>query len=93
MLQIVYLQTKQLGVVLYVLTNTRLIKIEINDHTNSSSFFLNTITSIERKIINKESISIDIMFQNSSLGLSYPIKNKKITSFFQNIEQLKSDQK
>lgn len=80
------------GVLLYVLTNVRLIKIEIpkNDKISSVSYFLNTMTSIDRKLIENDRISIDIIFQNTSVGLNYPITNIKITEFFQKIEQLKS---
>jgi hypothetical protein len=82
------LRAKISGVILYILTNVRLIKIEIEekDNINSSSFFLKTITSIDRKIIDRKTVSIDIIFQGTSLGLKYPIDNKKITEFFQAIE-------
>lgn len=84
---------KNLGIILYVLTNVRLIKIEISEieNINSSSFFLGSITSVERKIIDKDTVSIDIIFQNTSLGLRYPINNNTITNFFQKIEQLKTE--
>src|SRR5215467_13435441 len=41
------------GALLYILTNVRLIKIEIGKEAgiNSSSFFLSTMTSIERKLL------------------------------------------
>jgi|LauGreDrversion4_2_1035121.scaffolds.fasta_scaffold233372_1 hypothetical protein len=87
-----YLKPKILGVILYILTSVRLIKIEIDkeDGISSTSFFLNTITSIDRKMINKDTFSIDIVFQTTSLGLRYDINNKKITDFFQTIEQSKA---
>jgi len=89
-----YVRAKTLGIILYILTGVRLIKIEISegDGVNSSSFFLNTMTSIDRKIINKDTFSIDIIFQTTSLGLRYSVKDKKITNFFQSIEQLKAGQ-
>lgn len=88
-----YLKPKNLGIILYVLTNARLIKIEISEteNINSSSFFLGSITSIERKIIDKDTFSIDIIFQNTSLGLRYPVNNNTITDFFQKIEHLKTE--
>jgi hypothetical protein len=87
-----YLKHKILGVILYILTSVRLIKIEIEkeDGISSTSFFLSTMTSIDRKMINKDTFSIDIVFQTTSLGLRYDINNKKITDFFQKIEQSKA---
>ena len=82
------LQPQKLGILLYVLTNVRLIKFEIDKDgkINSSSFFLKTMTNIERKSIDKDNVSVDIVFQNLTVGLSYPISNKKITEFFQMVE-------
>lgn len=88
-----YLKPKNLGVLLYILTNVRLIKIEIgeNEGINSSSFFLSKMISIDRKLIGKDISSIDIIFQNTSVGLRYSVFRKEITDFFQTIEQLKAE--
>ncbi len=82
------LQPQKLGILLYVLTNVRLIKFEIDKDgkINSSSFFLKTMTNIERKSIDKDNVSVDIVFQNAVVGLRYAIANKKITEFFQMVE-------
>ncbi len=86
------LKPKMPGILLYVLTNVRLIKIEIskNEKINSISYFLNTMTTIDRKIIENDRLSINIIFQNTSVGLTYPLNNKVITEFFQKIEELKA---
>ena len=83
------LKPKTPGILLYVLTNVRLIKIEI-PNINSTSYFLNTMTNIDRKLIENNRLSINIIFHNTSVGLTYPIENKKITEFFQKIEELKA---
>ena len=82
------LQPQKPGILLYVLTNVRLIKFEIDKDgkINSSSFFLKTMTNIERKSIDKDNVSVDIVFQNLTVGLSYPVSKKEITEFFQTVE-------
>ena len=86
------LKPKVYGILLYILTNARLIKIEITKDVDisSSSFFLNTLISIDRKLIGEDISSIDIIFQNTSVGLRYPVSNKKIADFFQTVEKAKT---
>lgn len=88
-----HVKPKVLGALLYVLTNVRLIKIEIDKEgsISSSSFFLDKMVSVDRKLIGDNISSIDVIFQNTSIGLRYPISDTKITDFFQTIEQLKAE--
>ena len=48
------------------------------------------MTTIDRQLIDKNKISINIIFQNTSVGLTYPSDNIEITEFFQTIEELKA---
>ncbi len=75
------------GIIVYVLTNLRLIKIDIGQEIKSSSYFLNTISSIERNLLNDGRIEFGISFQNGAFGLRYPATNQEITAFFQQVEK------
>jgi len=76
------------GVIAYILTDKRLIKIEIDSKdVQSASFKLSTIVSVRRKLIDADREQFDIYFQNDSFGLKYPTVDKRITEFFQKIEQ------
>lgn len=78
------------GALVYVLTDLRLIKIEIDSDAQeikSSSFPLDTITSVERTLIDGDKAQVVISFQNDSLGLKFSQNDKKITEFFQKVDQ------
>jgi len=78
------------GVIAYILTNFRLVKIDIDSNEiQAKSFFLNTIIGIERKIINDYE-QFSISFQNGSFGLRYSLKDQNFTKFFQQIDQVRS---
>jgi len=75
------------GAIIYILTNLRLIKIDIAPREiKSSSFPLNTLTGLNRKLIDDEQIELSIFFQNGSFGLRYSQDLKNITEFFQQVE-------
>lgn len=74
------------GIIVFVITNLRLIKIDINNkEIESKSFPLNTITGINRKI-KDDQIEFSVFFQNGAFGLRYSLEDKNITHFFQKIE-------
>lgn len=76
------------GAIIFILTNLRLIKIDIaNKEIQSSSFFLNTLIGIDRKLIDGERSEFSIAFQNGSFGLRYSQDNQNITDFFQKIDR------
>lgn len=76
------------GIIIYILTNVRLIKIELGlDEIKSSGFLLDKLVVVERKIIDDDKAEVLIKFDNDSFGLRYPIKNQKITDFFQQVDQ------
>lgn len=78
------------GTNVYVLTNLRLIKIDIgnnNHEIQSTSFPLKTIIGIERNLTKDGKIEFAIIFQNGSIGLRYSPEDSKITNFFQRIDQ------
>ena len=78
------------GVIAYVLTNLRLVKIDIHlKEIQVSSFFLNTMIGIERKVIEGYE-QFSIAFQNGTFGLRYSLKDQNITRFFQQIDQVKA---
>jgi len=76
------------GATVFILTNLRLIKIDIAPkEIKSSSFPLNTIIGIDRKIVNDDRAEFNISFQNGSFGLRYPQDDQSITDFFQKVDQ------
>lgn len=78
------------GIIAYILTNLRLIKIDIGEkEIESTSFPLSTIIGIERKLIEDNRAQFSIAFQNGSFGLRYSQDNKKINDFFQKIDQMR----
>ncbi len=75
------------GAIIYILTNLRLIKVDIAlKEIKSSSFRLNTLIGIDRKLIDDDQIEFSVAFQNGSFGLRYSQDLKNITDFFQKIE-------
>jgi hypothetical protein len=78
---------KNKGAIIYILTNLRLIKIDVAPkEIKSSSFPLNTLIGIDRKLIDSDQIEFSVSFQNGSFGLRYSQDLKNITDFFQKIE-------
>lgn len=76
------------GIIIYILTNIRLIKIDIDtSEVKSVSFPLDTMIGIERKLIDGDLTQFSIAFQNSTFGLRYSQDDQKITDFFQKVDQ------
>ena len=77
--------------VIYILTNLRIIVIDIDaTKIQSSSFVLNAITNIQtEKLLEEGTVETRIVFQNNSFGLIYPIDDKKASDFFQAIDNLR----
>ena len=75
------------GVVIYILTNKRLIKIDMGDKIQSSSFILDSIINIERELLDDDRIQIKILFPNDSFGLRYPATDTQASNFFQSLDQ------
>lgn len=77
------------GVYVYILTNARLIQIQIDvDHGISSlAFVLSGIINVERKLIDDARIEVQVIFKDNVVGLRYSTKDQKTTEFFQQIEQ------
>lgn len=79
------------GVIAYILTNLRLIKIDIDAHgIKSGSFPLNTLIGIERKLVDGQLEQFSVAFQNGTFGLRYSQDDQKITDFFQKIDQARA---
>lgn len=79
------------GVIIYILTDLRLIKIDIDaNEIKSGSFPLNTLIGVERKLIDGELAQFSIAFQNGTFGLRYSQDDQKITDFFQKIDQTRA---
>lgn len=75
------------GAIVYILTDLRLIKIDIApQEIKSSSFRLNALIGVDRKLIGSDQIEFSINFQTGSFGLRYSQDLKQITDFFQRIE-------
>jgi hypothetical protein len=77
------------GVYVYILTDIRLIQIQIDADKEISSltYLLSEIIGVERKLIDTDRIEIQIIFKNGLVGLKYSEKDQKITVFFQKVEQ------
>jgi hypothetical protein len=79
------------GIIIYILTDLRLIKIDIDaKEIKSGSFPLNTLIGIERKLIDGDIAQFSIAFQNGTFGLRYSQDDQKITDFFQKIDQARA---
>jgi len=75
------------GVLIYVLTNLRIIKIEIDStDMQSQSFPLSKIISVSRKTDGDRS-EVQVSFENDSFGLRYNQAEATITDFFQKVDQ------
>ncbi|MFA6216267.1 MAG: hypothetical protein WDL87_01240 [Candidatus Omnitrophota bacterium] len=75
------------GALVYILSNIKLIKIEIDDkNTSSSSLSLSAIINIDKKLQDNNIAEVAIYFQNDSMGLIYAADNKKINDFFQEVD-------
>lgn len=79
------------GAVAYILTDARLIMVDIGEkELQSKIIHLNTITSIERKLIDDNRIQLTIFLQNgSAFGLRYALSAQNITDFFQKVDRPK----
>jgi hypothetical protein len=79
------------GVIIYVLTDLRLIKIDVDaNEIKSGSFPLNTLIGVERKLIDGDLLQFSVAFQNGTFGLRYSQDDHKITDFFQKIDQVRA---
>lgn len=86
------LSANNTGVILYILTNYRLIKIDIGTNDIlSNSFHLTALIGAERKFINPDLIQFSLSFPNGSFGLKYSPTDKKITDFFQLVDQASTE--
>jgi hypothetical protein len=75
------------GALVYLLTDTRLIKIEIDQNSIlSSSPTLTSIIKIDKKLEDNDAAQVSIEFQNDYFGLRYSATNTEITQFFQKVD-------
>ena len=92
-----YVRKEVPGALIYILTNKRLIKIDIDQNLNdikSSSFFLSAIIGIERKLMDGgNTAAVEVAFQNDSFGLKFSPKDKSVIDFFQQVDQARAPAK
>lgn len=89
-LSIDVLVNQQTYIYVYVLTKKRLIVFAISpkNEVNSNSFSLQEMQKVNFNSPEPNQMSIEIILSNSnSFGLKYSEDNKKITSFFQKLDQ------
>ncbi len=87
-------QIKEDVIILYILTNLRLIKVVIKGQAYQSyATFLNQIIGGVNRTVKKDSpesqeiVSLFINFKGGNFGLTYTIQdNKAITDFFQEVD-------
>jgi hypothetical protein len=89
------LNEKSDGAIVYILTNLRIIKIIIvNDPKTieSTSAKLDTIISIDRKIIDGTTAQVGISFQNQNMyvGLRYLANDQMVSKFFREVDESRS---
>lgn len=72
------------GIVVYIFTNVRLIKIDIGkpNKIQSSIFILDYIINMERELLDDDIIQLKVSFKTSSFGLRYPTSYTKPSDFF-----------
>jgi hypothetical protein len=79
------------GAICYILTDKRFIKIDVSDGTakevQSASYPLNTLTGVERKLVEGGKEQFDMLFRSASFGLKYSQDDKDIVNFFQKVDQ------
>jgi hypothetical protein len=81
-------ETKK-GIIIYIVTNLRMIKVDVNKVTEeitSSIFPIDTITGIERKLLKDGKAQVKILFPNSFFGLIYRSDDEAVNDFFQKID-------
>ena len=77
-------------VAVFILTNLRVIKVDIDEHRVwSSSFVLNAITIRTQKLLGEERMQTGLVFQGNSLGLVYPTDDQEAIEFFRAIDDLR----
>ncbi len=76
------------GLISFILTNSKLIRISVsgNDDFSSDTAYLNQITGIQKSAKGGKA-KIIVEFSQDSLGLSYPIGDLDIERFFQAVDQ------
>ncbi len=75
------------GALIYILTDIRLLKIQIDEKDLSSSKpLLSSIINTNKKIQEGNRTIIEIQFQNDYFGLEYNTDNHKINEFFQKVD-------
>jgi hypothetical protein len=79
------------GLLVYLLTTAKIVKIEIdNEKVQSSSAYLKDVTGVNRtsfKNVNDNRSQISIEFPQGRFGLLYPLNDTKIDSFFQKVDE------
>ncbi len=74
------------GIIVYILTNKRIIKVDIDaKEIQASNYPISQIINVRRKLIENES-EVIIEFENESFGLKYPKEKTEITKFFELVE-------
>lgn len=77
------------GIYVYILTNKKLIQIsiDIESKVDSLSFLLSQMLGVIFKSPQPGRLIAEANFFNGKLGLHYSAANKRITNFFQAVEQ------
>jgi hypothetical protein len=85
------LSENRAGVLVYVLTNARALKFEIDDKTiGVEGPYLKDIVSVNRKILEDGRSQFEIAWTGGMYGLRYPASEKGVTDFFLRVEQVRN---
>jgi hypothetical protein len=79
------------GVLVYLLTSAKIVKIEIDkEQVQSFSSYIKEVTGVNRTLLNNtkgNSAHIVVEFIQGSFGLRYSAGDEKIDSFFQKVDE------
>jgi len=86
-----FLSKDRIGILAYILTNAKVIKLEIDPkETKAFTFYLKDMTGVNRTIPNQvdqdNMAAINFEFKDDSFGLHYPSSSKDLDVFFRKIE-------
>lgn len=79
------------GLLVYLLTTAKIVKIEIDkEKVQSSSSYLKEITGVNRTLLTNtqgNNAQVSIEFPQGKFGLQYPSAFEKIDTFFQKVDE------
>ena len=87
-----FLSKDKEGLLVYVLTTAKIVKIQIDKNSNLESYgaYLKEVTGVNRKLVSSSvgnNAQVVVDFSHGSFGLQYPTNQSNIDTFFQKVDQ------